>query len=246
MLRILVAFAFCGSCAALSVRSSICHQIGRTITLWSRGRPLYAENKDGRGPMMGAPVPFDGLFARDDIVVKPKKEDQLPIMKPVQNKDPRDEPPASKKSQFVEDPSRPTGYINEDEEEDNWVPSNDSAGFEKFMKDYILPSEYDSSKRADAKFTVRSVILFSFAIGAIFTTLFYAFPGKFIERRGDVNFSSRYEQKFEDTNKLLEKDLKGNEGEYFDDMGAPPPIEQTRFPYETKTEPRAPGRSVNL
>ena len=242
MLRILVVFAFIGSCAALSVRNSVCRLIHKQ-PFWTRGRPLNAESNDDRGPIMGAPTPFDG-FAREDIVVKPKKEDQIP-MKPSQNKDPRDEP-ARKKTQFIEDPSRPTGYVNEDEEEDNWVPSTDSTGVEKFMKDYILPSPYDSSKRQDAKFTVRSVFLFSFAIGAIFTTLFYAFPGKFIERRGDVDFSKRYEQPSVDSNKLLEKDLKGNEGEYFDDMGAPPPIEQTRFPYETKKEPRAPGRSINL
>ena len=241
MMRTLVLFVFCGSCTALSVRSSICG-LSRKPLFRSRDLSLNEERKNDRDPVMGSPIPFDGLFARDDIV-KPK-EDQTPV-RPPPYKDPRDEP-AKKKTQIVEDPSRPTGYVNEDEEEDNWVPSTDSTGIEKFMKDYILPSPYDSSKRQDAKFTVRSVFLFSFAIGAIFTTLFYAFPGKFIERRGDVDFSKRYEQKFEDSNKLLEKDVKGNVGEYFDDMGAPPPIEQTRFPYETKTEPRAPGRSINL
>ena len=61
-----------------------------------------------------------------------------------------------------------------------------------------------------------------------------------------MDFNKRYEQKLEDSNKLLENDLQGNEGEYFDDFGPPPPIEQTRFPYENKKEPRAPGRSINL
>jgi hypothetical protein len=213
------------------------------ITRW-RTQRLFAgadddkKNDGNRPPIM----PFD--FAREDIVVPPKNQQKK---EPEQQKLSKEleKLPSSSKTQFVDDPSRPTGYGNTDEDDDNWVPSSDTTGVEKFMRDYILDSPYDNSKRQDAKFVVRSVIFFSFAIGTIFTLLFYAFPGKFIERRSDVDFSKRYQQTFVDPNGLLNDEFKSSGGELFDDA-VPPPKDDGRVPYEDTKERRAPGRSVTL
>jgi hypothetical protein len=206
-----------------------------------------SENDDGgnRPPI----IPFDGTsFQRPDVVPPPQKVDP-PSPPPPPPQKPPVELRSSSQTQFVEDPSRPTGYNNkDDDEDDSWIPSNDSTGVEKFMKDYILDNPYDNPKRRDAKLVVRNVFLFSFAIGAIFTTLFYAFPGKFIERRSDVDFSKRYQSNFVDPNGLLNDEFKNSGGEFFDDAVPPgnPNDATPRIPYEEKTERRAPGRSVTL
>ena len=128
------------------------------------------DDNDGNRPPI---IPFDGTsFQRPDVIPPPKKVDPPSPQKPADKQ--LVEPKSNQQTQFVEDPSRPTGYGNKDDDDDSWIPSNDSTGVDKFLKDYILDNPYDSGKRRDAKLVVRNVFLFSFAIGAIFTTLFYA------------------------------------------------------------------------
>lgn len=236
----------CTEITAFKRNAFVNHQISsarRTPLLirWRTQPLLAAADGDDKNDMNRPPIiPFD--FARDDIVVPQKKKE------PERQKPPPMEvtkAESSSKTKFAEDPSRPTGYGNTDEDDDNWVPSTDTTGVEKFMKDYILNSPYDSSQRQDAKFVARNVIFFSFAIGTIFTVLFYAFPGKFIERRGAVDFSQRYQQSFVDPNGLLNDEFNNSGGELFD-SAVPPPKDDGRVPYEDRKDARAPGRSVNL
>jgi hypothetical protein len=160
-------------------------------------------------------------------------------------------------NKWVEDPSRPTGYGNVDEDDNDWVPSSDSEGVEKFLKDYFFNSPYDSSKRRDAKFVIRNVTLISGILGTIFTILFYAFPGKFISYRGTANFSQRYSTEITDKdpsellNDKVNNDLTrsveiGQETFYDDGIGMPGP-DDSRVAYPKKDSDRyAPGRTENL
>ena len=162
-----------------------------------------------------------------------------------------------RRNKWVEDPSRPTGYGNVDEDDDDWVPSSDSEGVEKFLKDYFFNSPYDSPKRRDAKFVIRNVTLISGVLGTIFTILFYAFPGRFISYRGTADFSQRYSSDFVDKdpsellNDKVNEDLIrtveiGGETFYDDGVGLPPP-DDSRVAYPKKaSDGRAPGRTMNL
>jgi hypothetical protein len=130
-------------------------------------------------------MPFD--FARDDIplpkVSQPKvtkKDDSEDNSKSVvssrsaSNRWIEDEEKTvinTPRKKWVEDPSRPTGYINQDEDDDDWVPSQDSEGVQKFLKDYFFDQEFDSMKRKDAKSVIRNVTLISGILGTIYTIL---------------------------------------------------------------------------
>ena len=160
-------------------------------------------------------------------------------------------------NKWVEDPSRPTGYGNVDEDDDDWVPSSDSEGVEKFLKDYFFNSPYDSPKRKDAKFVIRNVTFISGILGTVFTILFYAFPGKFISYRGTADFSQRYSANVVDKdpsellNEKVNNDLTrsveiGGETFYDDGVGMPGP-DDSRVAYPRKSSDRvAPGRSESL
>ena len=162
-----------------------------------------------------------------------------------------------RRNKWVEDPSRPTGYGNVDEDDDDWVPSSDSEGVEKFLKDYFFNSPYDSPKRRDAKFVIRNVTLISGVLGTIFTILFYAFPGRFISYRGTADFSQRYSSDFvnKDPSELLNDKVNedivreveiGGETFYDDGVGMPGP-DESRVAYPKKaSDGRAPGRTMNL
>lgn len=164
---------------------------------------------------------------------------------------------SDRRNKWVEDPSRPTGYGNVDEDDDDWVPSSDSEGVEKFLKDYFFNSPYDSPKRKDAKFVIRNVTFISGALGTIFTILFYAFPGRFISYRGTADFSQRYASDFvnkdpsellnDQVNDALTKSVEiGGESFYDDGVGLPEP-DNSRVPYPKKaSDARAPGRTENL
>lgn len=160
-------------------------------------------------------------------------------------------------NKWVEDPSRPTGYGNADEDDDDWVPSADSEGVEKFLKDYFFNSPYDSPKRKDAKLVIRNVTLISGVLGTIFTILFYAFPGKFISYRGTADFSKRYSSDFitkdpsellnDQVNEDLTRNVEVGGQRFFDDAVGLPPPDNSRVPYQIKpSEARAPGRTENL
>ena len=164
---------------------------------------------------------------------------------------------SDRRNKWVEDPSRPTGYGNVDEDDDDWVPSSDSEGVEKFLKDYFFNSPYDSPKRKDAKLVIRNVTFISGALGTIFTILFYAFPGRFISYRGTADFSQRYASDFvnkdpsellnDQVNEELTKSVEiGGESFYDDGVGLPEP-DNSRVPYPKKaSDARAPGRTENL
>lgn len=230
-------------------------------------------------------IPFD--FARDDIiprkVVNKKVENEEAVItksengvdsdysiddKSIETQEAgsdrwntmlkkRDSIGSTSTSKWVEDPSRPTGYGNVDEDDDDWVPSSDSEGVEKFLKDYFFNSPYDSPKRKDAKFVIRNVTFISGVLGTVFTILFYAFPGKFISYRGTADFSQRYSANVIDKdpsellNEKVNNDLTrsveiGGETFYDDGVGMPGP-DDSRVAYPKKSSDRvAPGRSESL
>jgi hypothetical protein len=241
------------------------------------------EKKEEDRPRSNRPpiMPFD--FARDDIVIPTKKVVKKDVQESaemtkfrretnnarvnsnrwVEDDDSKAvvESPRTKKNKWVEDPSRPTGYANQEKEDDeeNWVPSSDSEGVEKFLKDYFFESEYDSPKRKDAKGVIRNVTLISGIFGTVFTLLFYAFPGKFISYRGTADFSKRYSSDFiqKDPSELLNdkenedqvRKVEQGGGEFYDDgegLPAKEPFDQ-RIPYQKNADDaRAPGRTEYL
>jgi hypothetical protein len=187
-------------------------------------RRLFASsnNESGDRPPI---IPYD--FARDDI------NPSSPEAKSNENALATAKPEISK-SGWTEDPARPTGYASDDDSDD-WIPSvsPDDSPVAKFLKDYFFDNEFDSMKRKDAKFVARNITLFSFLIGVIFTVIYYAFPGKFIGYKADMNFSSRYESTFADPSGLLgdggEWLSPGAPGEFFDDAKNLPSQEQSRY-----------------
>jgi hypothetical protein len=244
------------------------------------------EKKGEDSPRSNRPpiMPFDD-FVRDDIVLPQKKDVKKDVQESAEmakfrretnnarvnsNKWVEDddskavvESPGKwkKKNDWVEDPSRPTGYANQQREDDeeNWVPSSDKEGVDKFLSDYFFESDYDSPKRKDAKGVIRNVTLISGVFGTIFTLLFYAFPGKFISYRGTADFSKRYSSDFinKDPSELLNdkenedqvRKVEQGGGEFFDNGEGIPAKEQfdQRIPYQKNSEDaRAPGRTEYL
>jgi hypothetical protein len=243
------------------------------------------EKKEEDSPRANRPpiMPFD--FARDDIPIPAKKVVKKDVQESAEmtkfrretnnaraNSNRRVEDDESKavvespgkwkkKNEWVEDPSRPTGYANQqlEDDEENWVPSSDKEGVDKFLSDYFFESEYDSPKRKDAKGVIRNVTLISGIFGTVFTLLFYAFPGKFISYRGTADFSKRYSSDFinKDPSELLNdkenedqvRKVEQGGGEFFDDGEGLPAKEQfdQRIPYQKNAEDaRAPGRTEYL
>lgn len=65
---------------------------------------------------------------------------------------------------------------------------------------------------------------------AVFTVVWYAFPGKFISFRGTTDFASRYSEVYVDPNDLLRQDYSQSTdtSENFDNADGLPIKEKTR------------------
>ena len=139
---------------------------------------------------------------------------------------------------------------NEDED-DNWLPSRDediTNPIERFLKTAIFDSPYDSRRKKQAKYVIRNIFGFSFAISIVFTGLWYAFPGKFISYRGNTDFTARYQQSYVDPTNLLNEQFSNSDSSiYFDDaVGLPIKDPNERVPYEKPNEILAPPPSQAL
>ena len=139
-----------------------------------------------------------------------------------------------------------------DDQDDDWLPSDNAPSdnavnaITKFFKNVLIDSPYDSRRKLQAKYVVRNIFGFSLAIGIIFTSVWYLFPGKFISYRGDTDFTARYQQSYSDPSNLLNEGFLNNGGVYFDDAkGLPIKDINTRVPYEP-SEVRAPLPSQEL
>lgn len=92
-------------------------------------------------------------------------------------------------------------------DDDTWVPSRvediEETSIAKFLKDVYVGTPYDSSKKQQARFVVRSITALSFIIGVIFTAVWYLFPGQFISYKKDSNYLSRYNYEVLDPSDLL-------------------------------------------
>jgi hypothetical protein len=88
---------------------------------------------------------------------------------------------------------RPTGYANNDSDEDaadlETLPPDDEKSPKnpvvRFFRDVYVGSPYDSRRRQQARYVVRNITGISVAIGLIFTLLWYLAPNKFISYKGD-------------------------------------------------------------
>ena len=123
------------------------------------------------------------------------------------------------------DDLRPSGYDNDDydpNDEPNYPPSfidgkdpdisvsqEPSNALLQFLQDTVIESPYDSNNKKQAKFVVRSITALSFAIGLVFTVVWYAFPGKFISYREGKDFTARYPAVYMDPDQLLSNDSAG-------------------------------------
>jgi hypothetical protein len=193
-------------------------------------------------------IPFD--FARADIkIMKTTEKLNDPLIttsidKKVNIND--------NKLQFSD---RPAGYDNDSDDEDESALNLETIESDnvilKLFKDIFVGSIYDSSKKQQARFIVRSITVISFGIGIIFTGIWYLFPGKFVNYRGDVDLTQRYsEATFIDPNNLLDNEFQSSNSIYFDDSSvkAEDFVEQeiTRFAPVLNEPARAPGNTVDL
>jgi hypothetical protein len=113
---------------------------------------------------------------------------------------------------WIENPNRPTGYgipdendneeemrrkLAEDIENGVYVPPNaDKDDFKRWLQDTYVGSPYDSRKKKQARSVIRNITGISVGIGIIFTAIWFAFPGKFINVRGTdpaAYYAERYD-----------------------------------------------------
>ena len=89
------------------------------------------------------------------------------------------------------EPTPQSALVTDDEDNypDDWVPSNDENAVMKFLNDCFIPNEYDGKTKRQAKYVARNITGISFIIGVVFTVVWYAFPGKFISYKGDMDFT---------------------------------------------------------
>lgn len=240
-------------------------QISHTLLYSSR-----SNNDDNRPPI----IPFDfdsSQFERKDVPANVKKDKStnsqdsndatsstarktnvFPTF--FQDDDKSKEVDAIERQKQEElDRTRPTGYANNDDDDDeNWVPSADrdpnESEIAKFLKDIYVGTIYDSRQKKQARYVVRNITFISIAIGIVFTFIWYAFPGKFISYKGTTDFSQRYQQSIiTDTDSLLNDEFDRSDGsQYFDDAEGMPDQIQTRFPYEKLPSIQAPPPSTTL
>lgn len=216
---------------------------------------LRSSNSDGNYPTQPPIIPFDG-FAREDIPMPtPKVEVKQPVQERSKIKSDK-QPVIQNASGWIEDPNRPTGYgrpdLDDDEDEmqqkmieDNWLPPADETPIQKWFRDTYIGSPYDSRKKKQARYVITNITIISFAIGFIFTAIWYAFPGKFISVRGDTDFTARYSSDFVPPQGLLSDEWSKpsqvnpqDTGSFFDEgREGLPEIEQTRFPLERNDKP---------
>eukprot|EP01038_Epipyxis_sp_PR26KG_P005869 gene5869-8094_t len=215
-------------------------------------------NNNSRPPV----IPFD-LFVREDVIIKPKaippksndndnSNNNKPIREFVSPRNNRDD-----------DNARPTGYDQPDEDDDideennhnkNIANSLDSENANdsylvKLFKDLYIGSVYDSRKKQQARYVIKNITFISFAIGFIFTAIWFAFPGKFISVRGnnDEMYTSRYKTSYVDPDNLLQSEFMSSDAEYFDDASGLPEKEETRFaPPPVNPLIQAPDKSIDL
>jgi hypothetical protein len=57
-------------------------------------------------------------------------------------------------------------------------------GVAGFLRDVYIGAGTDSTEKKQARFIVRSITVISVAIGIVFTSIWYLFPGQFISYRG--------------------------------------------------------------
>ena len=152
---------------------------------------------------------------------------------------------------WIENPNRPTGYgipdenDNEEEmkrqmeediesgkyQEPTWENRDD---FKRWIKDTYVGSPYDSRKKKQARSVVRNITGISIGIGIIFTAIWFAFPGKFINVRGSD--PELYQQRYDETVYTAPDELMRDS---FDerDNGLSAPPEQTRFGEQRNSPP---------
>ena len=176
------------------------------------------------------PIMFDE-FAREDKYVykklreesKANEEKEKEKANKQKNIDENDSSNGNAWESLLNDPDRPTGYSNDNTDEEQENPYIIGTDEEKWateaeertmidttlltvsdrIKDVWVDNPYDSRRRRQAKQVVKSITLLSFIIGCIFTFVWYAFPGKFISYRGDTSFTSRYSNYYVDPDDLL-------------------------------------------
>jgi hypothetical protein len=190
-------------------------------------------------------IPYD--FAREDIKAPTKISE--PIKQPTPPVNETKKIPTTKLPEFNDDNARPTGYNNKDEDDEiDATPyvNDDDSEIVKLFKGVFIGSIYDSPKKQQARFVIRSITVISFAIGLIFTGIWYTFPGKFVNIRKDYDISAKYATSYIDPNDLLGTEFDKNNGEYFDDALGLPEKEITRFAPKVNEPIRAPGNTLDL
>ena len=169
---------------------------------------------------------------------------------------------------WIENPDRPTGYGIPDENDNEaemmkqmeddmaagkYVPDAPPDGvkdeFVRFLKDTYVGNPYDSRKKQQARYVIRSITGISVLFGIVFTGIWFAFPGKFISTAKDRDYTARYADTefFRTPSGLMDDNIGSVDANgYIGD--AAPPAPQTRFDYDKPmiSAPRAPKPSVDL
>lgn len=160
---------------------------------------------------------------------------------------------------WIENPNRPTGYgipdenDNEEEmkrqmqediesgkyQEPTWENRDD---FKRWLKDTYVGSPYDSRKKKQARSVVRNITVISIGIGIIFTAIWYAFPGKFINVRGadPELYQARYETVYTAPDELMRDSFNNDKDD------GPGQAEQTRFGEQRNAPPLRGSATLDL
>ena len=147
-----------------------------------------------------------------------------------------------------------------------WMkPNDEDNGIMKFVKEVYIGSPYDSRKKQQARYVVRSITLLSVGIGIVFTAIWYLSPVKFISYKGDLernmnsNPTSNYllyenptkSPTYIDPDELLQSEFERSTNKQFFDDGVNP-LEKANAPNPRYAPAKAKkslsidGRSMDL
>jgi hypothetical protein len=236
------------------------------VRLYSKKDGTDDENNNPDRPPIVSFTDFDN-FAREDfriqeLIRKDRKQKEMDELNKAKYDEEKKKAEANMKTVneqkkmnpvFLDDNARPTGYNTFDEKDlvdPNWKPiyNEDDSALVKFLKDVYIGSPYDSKNKKEARIVVINVTIISVVFGAIFTILYYAFPGKFIGFRADMDLNSKYETQYVIPEKLLEDGFSNSDSVYFDDAKDLPLQEKTRFEVQSNQKPlfQLPERTEDL
>lgn len=151
------------------------------------------------------------------------------------------------------------------DERADWMKVNESdSGITAYLKEVYIGSPFDSRRKQQARYVIRSITLMSIGIGVIFTAIWYLAPGKFISYKGDMQSNNPTTRSsspllyqdptkspsYIDPEQLLQSEFEQSSGKLYFDEGVNPfdkaAAPNPRYSTTPKKVESIDGRSMDL